>query len=102
VEEGQSREEALAEAFCWSLGVDGTYGWHEELLNAESLRRPVEDWPDSVASGPAGGRRSAPWCCTVRLRWRPAARRGRRPVRKQEEGETFGALPPSCILRLLR
>ena len=40
VEDGQSREEAL----CWSLGVDGTYGWHVELPSAESLRHPVENW----------------------------------------------------------
>jgi hypothetical protein len=48
VEDGQSREEALAEALCWSLGVDGTFGWHEELPSAESLRRPVEDWVQRV------------------------------------------------------
>jgi hypothetical protein len=48
-EEGQSREEALVEAFCWSLGVDGTFGWHEELPSAESLRHPVEDWVARVA-----------------------------------------------------
>jgi hypothetical protein len=40
VEDDQSREEAL----CWSLGVDGTFGWHMELPSAESLRCPVEDW----------------------------------------------------------
>ena len=40
VEDGQLREETL----CWSLGVDRTFGWHEELPSAESLRRPVEDW----------------------------------------------------------
>jgi len=44
VEDGRFREETLAEALCWSLGVDGTYGWHDELPSAESLRRPVEDW----------------------------------------------------------
>jgi hypothetical protein len=49
VEDGQSREDALAEAFCWSLGVDGTFGWHEELPSAESLRRPVEEWVARVA-----------------------------------------------------
>ena len=49
VEDGQSREEALAEALCWSLGVDGTYGWHEELPSAESLRHPVENWVARVA-----------------------------------------------------
>jgi hypothetical protein len=57
VEDRQSREETLAEALCWSLGVDGTFGWH--------------GWPVSVVSGPASGRRSAPWCCTVRHRVRP-------------------------------
>jgi hypothetical protein len=30
MEEGQSREEALSEAFCWLLGVDGTFGWQQE------------------------------------------------------------------------
>jgi hypothetical protein len=50
VEDGQSREDALAEALCWSLGVDGTYGWHEELPSAESLRRPVENWVARVNS----------------------------------------------------
>jgi len=49
VEDGQSREEALAEALCWFLGGDGTFGWHEELPSAESLRRPVEDWVARVA-----------------------------------------------------
>lgn len=49
VEEGQSREEALAEALCWSLGVDGTFGWQEELPSAESLRHPVENWVARVA-----------------------------------------------------
>jgi hypothetical protein len=49
VEDSQSREEALAEALCWSLGVDGTYGWHVELPSAESLRSPVEDWVARVA-----------------------------------------------------
>jgi hypothetical protein len=34
VEDGQSREEVLAKAFYWSLGVDGTLGWHEELPSA--------------------------------------------------------------------
>jgi hypothetical protein len=49
VEEGQSREAALAEALCWSLGVDGTFGWQAALPSAESLRRPVENWVARVA-----------------------------------------------------
>jgi hypothetical protein len=61
VEDGQSREETLAEALCWSLGVDGTFGWHQELLSVESLRHPVENWVGRVArqrgglAQPAGG-----------------------------------------------
>ena len=49
VEDGQSWEEALAEALCWSLGVDDTFGWHEELPSAESLRHPVGNWVARVA-----------------------------------------------------
>ena len=49
VEDSQSREEALVEALCWSLGVDGTFGWRAELPSAESLRRPVESWMAQVA-----------------------------------------------------
>jgi hypothetical protein len=44
VEDGQSRKETLAETLCWSLGVDGTFGWHQELPSVESLRHPVENW----------------------------------------------------------
>jgi hypothetical protein len=44
VEDSHSWEEALAEALCWPLGIDGTYGWHEELPSAESLCHPVEEW----------------------------------------------------------
>jgi len=41
--------EVLADAFCWPLGIDGTFRWHEELPSAESLRRPVENWVARVA-----------------------------------------------------
>ena len=40
--------EVLADAFCRSLDVDGTFEWHEEMPSAESLRRPVEDWVQCV------------------------------------------------------
>lgn len=42
--------EASADAFCWSLGIDGSFGWNEELPRAESLWRPVEDWVHRVVS----------------------------------------------------
>ncbi|NIV31612.1 MAG: hypothetical protein GWN58_19635 [Anaerolineae bacterium] len=50
VEDGRSREEVLAETLAWSLGVDGSYGWHKELPSAESLRTPVENWVRRVAA----------------------------------------------------
>ncbi|NIV37852.1 MAG: hypothetical protein GWN58_53105, partial [Anaerolineae bacterium] len=44
----QTPQEALAKAFCWSLGVDGTFGWQEALPSADSLRPRAERWVEKV------------------------------------------------------
>jgi hypothetical protein len=49
-EPGQTPQEALFEAFCWYLGVDGTYGWQERLPRVEALRPRAEQWVEKVAA----------------------------------------------------
>jgi hypothetical protein len=39
---GQVPQEALYEALCWYLGVDGNYGWQEVLPSSDSLRPRTE------------------------------------------------------------
>jgi hypothetical protein len=49
-EPGQTPQEALYEAICWYLGVDGTYGWQPSLPSADSLRPWAEQWVEKVAA----------------------------------------------------
>ena len=46
----QVPQEALYEALCWYLGVDGTYGWQEVLPSSDSLRPRAERWVEKVAT----------------------------------------------------
>jgi hypothetical protein len=71
----QVPQEALYEALCWYLGVDGTTGGRRcSRAQTACVLGPSGGWrrsPPSSTYGPARRLRSGRWYCTVRHRVRP-------------------------------
>jgi hypothetical protein len=62
-EPGQTPQEALFEALCWYLGVDGTCGWQEQLPSVEAPRPRAEQWVKKCWARRIGR------CCSWRISW---------------------------------